>query len=82
MDLNQIGLVFGFVGSILLAISTRVGVISRGGSIIFDGLDPMAPSEDNARRVLRSHWRAKYFGPTGWSMLVASFLLQYLATMG
>ena len=67
--LNQAGLILGFAAAILLAFSSKVGVISKGGSIIFEGLDPMDPSEDNLKRVLSSHWRNRYFTPLGWGML-------------
>lgn len=80
--LNQIGLVLGFVGAVLLAFSNKVGVISKGGSTIFTGLDPMDPAEDNLRRVRSSHWRNRYFTPIGWAMLAASFLAQLVATWG
>jgi len=79
---NQIGLSLGFIGSLLLWCSSRVGVISKDGSIIFNGLDPMVPPEQNVKRVRRAHWRNRYFTPIGWCMLVSSFLLQLLATIG
>ena len=79
--LNQIGLVIGFIGAILLAFSNKVGVVSRDGCIIFNGLDPMNPAAENIERVQRSHWRNRFFTPAGWSMLSASFLLQFLATL-
>ena len=79
--LTQIGLVFGLIGAVLLACSNKVGVISKGGAVIFNGLDPMAPSESNLKRVLSSHWRNRYFTPTGWGMLAVSFLLQFIATL-
>lgn len=78
--LNQIALVLGFVGAILLAFSARVGVISKDGSVIFTGLDPMEPAERNVKRVRASHWRNRFFTPVGWFMLAASFLLQLAAT--
>ena len=78
---NQIGLLLGFVGALLLWFSPRVGVISKGGSVIFTGLDPMDPSELNLKRVRSSHWRNRYFTPIGWGMVVSSFLLQFIATI-
>jgi len=78
--LNQIGLVIGFLGSILLALSGKVGVISKEGSIIFTGLDPMDTAEDNIKRVRQSHWRNRIFTPVGWGMLAMSFFLQLIAT--
>ena len=80
--LNQIGLVFGLVGAILLACAGKVGVISKGGFTEFTGLDPMDPAEDNLRRVRSSHWRHRYFTPTGWTLLAISFLAQFVATLG
>ena len=79
--LNQIGLVIGFLGSILLAFSGKVGVISKNGTIAFTGLDPMNPAEDNVRHVKQSHWRNRFFTPVGWVLLSASFLLQFIATL-
>lgn len=78
--LNQIALVAGFIGAIFLAFSAKVGVISKNGNIIFNGLDPMEPGELNARRVKSSHWRNKYFTPIGWFLLAASFAVQLWAT--
>jgi hypothetical protein len=79
--LNQCGLVVGFIGAILLALSAKVGVLSRDGSIIFTGLDPMAPVEANAKRVQSSHWRHRFLTPIGWLMLASSFALQFAATL-
>ena len=79
--LNQIALVLGFGGTILLAFSSKVGVISKGGQIIFDGLDPMDPVEDNLKHVSRSHWRNRFFTPIGWFLVAASFFLQFVATV-
>lgn len=79
--LNQIGLILGFVGAIVLAFSGKVGVISKGGSAIFTSLDPMDPAEENLRRVRSSHWRNRYFTPIGWATLAASFLTQLVATL-
>ncbi len=78
--LNQVGLVIGFIGAALLAFSNKVGVISKGGSVIFTGLDPMDPAEDNVKRVKSSHWRNRYFTLVGWGMLAVSFLMQFVAT--
>ena len=41
VDLNQFGLITGFVGTVLLAYSAKVGVVSKSGSVIFTGLDPL-----------------------------------------
>ncbi len=79
--LTQIGLVIGFFGSILLAFSGKVGVISKNGSIVFTGLDPMNPAEDNVRHVKQSHWRNRLFTPVGWVLISVSFLLQLFATL-
>ena len=79
--LNQFGLVSGLVGAILLAFSAKVGVISKSGSIIFTGLDPMDPSEQNIQRVRSSHWRNYYFTRIGWLLVIASFLAQFVATL-
>ena len=79
-ELNQFALVIGFIGSILLAFSSKVGVISKGGSVIFEGLDPMDPAADNLKRVKSSHWRNKWFTPAGWGMLALSFFTQLVAT--
>lgn len=78
--LNQLALVIGFLGSIVLAFSNKVGVISQNGTVIFNGLDPMSPAEENLKRVKSSHWRNRYFTPIGWFMLASSFLLQLTAT--
>jgi len=80
--LNQTGLVIGFLGSILLAFSAKVGVISKNGSVIFDGLDPMDPAADNVKRVRSSHLRNRVLTPVGWIMLATSFFLQFIATLG
>lgn len=79
--LTHLGLLFGFIGSVLLAFSVRIGTISEGGQIIFHGLDPMRPIEDNNKKVLRSHWRNRYFTPIGWFLLAISFVLQFLGTL-
>jgi hypothetical protein len=79
--LNQIGLVLGFCGSLLLAVSAKVGVLGRDGAVIFTGLDPMAPPDENIRKVRASHWRNKYLSPTGWGLLMIAFLVQFLATL-
>lgn len=78
---NQVGLFLGLIGSVLLGFSSRVGVISKGGGVSFEGLDPMDSVEQNEKRVRRSHWRNRYLAPAGWCMLVGSFLLQFLATV-
>ena len=78
--LNQVGLILGLVGAILLALSGTVGVISNDASIIFTGLDPMEASDLNTKRVKASHWRNRIFTPIGWVMLAISFLLQLIAT--
>ncbi len=80
--LNQIGLVLGFLGAVLLAFSSKIGVISKGGAIVFSGLDPMDPVNKNLRVVRQSHWRHRYFTPIGWVMLALSFLAQFVATLG
>ena len=79
--LTQAGLVIGFAGAILLIFSNKTGVISKSGSVIFNGLDPMNPSEDNERSVRASRWRNSHFIPIGVSMLAISFLLQFIATL-
>lgn len=79
--LNQVGLALGFLGAVLLAFSSKVGVLSKGGSIVFTGLDPMDPSELNARKVKSSHWRNRVFTPVGWGMLALAFFLQLAATV-
>ena len=60
--------------------SARVGVLSKDGSVIFTGLDPMEPAERNVKHVRASHWRNRFFTPVGWFMLAASFLFQLAAT--
>lgn len=80
--LNQFGLIAGFIGAVLLAFSTKVGVISKNGSVIFTGLDPMDHPEDNLKRVRSSHWRNRYLTPVGWIMLAISFFVQFVATLG
>lgn len=78
---NQTGLVLGLVAAILLALPPKVGVKSIDGTIIFSGLDPMASTDGNVKRVLASHWRSKFLTPTGFVMLSFSFLLQFAATI-
>ena len=78
--LNQIGLVVGFAGAVLLAFSSKIGVISKNGTVIFSGLDPMESADLNLSRVRSSHWRSRVFTPVGWSMLSLSFLLQLAAS--
>jgi hypothetical protein len=80
--LNQAGLVLGFLGAILLSCAAKVGVVSRDGTVIFDGMDPMESSEVNRKRVRRSHWRNRWFTPIGWGLVAISFAAQYLATLG
>ena len=72
----------GFIGVVLVACSNKIGVISKGGSTIFTGLDPMDPAEDNLKRVRSSHWRNRYLMPIGWAFIAISFLLQFIATLG
>ena len=79
--LNQIGLVLGFVSAVLLWFSSPVGTISKDGTLIFVGLDPLELPERNAQRVRTSHWRNRNFTPFGWGTLAVSFLLQLLATV-
>ena len=79
--LSQAGLIAGFIGSVLLAFSGKVGVIGKDGTIYFYGLDYMENSEKNEKKVLRSHWRNKFFTPTGWTLLSLAFLLQFLSTI-
>jgi hypothetical protein len=78
--LNQVALVIGFFGAVLLAFSNKIGLISKDGSVIFTGLDPMDPAEDNVKRVKSSHWRNRYLTPVGWGMLAVSFLMQLVAS--
>jgi hypothetical protein len=78
---NQIGLFVGFLGALLLVFSGKVGVISKNGSIVFTGLDPMDQVEDNIKRVRQSHWRNRIFTPAGLGMLTVSFFLQLTATL-
>lgn len=80
-SLNQTGLVFGFFGTILIACSTKIGVISKNGSAIFFGLDPMDAAEVNVNKVRLSHWRNRFLRPLGWILLSISFLLQFIATL-
>jgi hypothetical protein len=79
--INQIGLVLGFLGSIILAFSGKVGVISKNGAIVFTGLDSINSAEANIRHVKQSHWRNRFFTPFGWGLLSASFFLQFFATV-
>ena len=79
--INQIGLVFGIIATIILAFATKVGVISRNGTVIFSGLDPMAPSDENEYRVVSSHKRHRLLQPIGWSFFALSFALQFAATL-
>ena len=79
--INQIGLVLGFLGSIILAFSGKVGVISKNGAIVFTGLDSINSAEANIRHVKQSHWRNRLFTPVGWVLISVSFLLQLFATL-
>jgi hypothetical protein len=79
--LNQIGLILGITGSIFLAFSAKIGVISEGGQIIFTGLDPMQSSEKNKKIVTNSHWRNRFFTPIGWTMLAFAFFAQFVSTL-
>ncbi len=78
--LTQAGLVAGIVGVIVLGFSNKTGVISKAGSVIFTGLDPMAPVENNIECVETSHWRNRHLAPVGWGLLGLSFFMQFLAT--
>ena len=78
--LNSLALIIGFLGSVVLAFSSKEGVISKNGTVIFNGLDPMSPVEENLNRVKSSHWRNRHLTPIGWFMLAGSFLLQLIAT--
>ena len=78
--LNQLGLACGIVAAILLALATKIGVVSKDGTTYFTGLDPMESAEKNFARVRASHWRNRYFTPAGWSLLAISFLTQFIAT--
>ena len=78
--INQIGLVSGFLGSIILVFSGKVGVVSKNLDIIFTGLDPMKSAEDNEKSVLQSHRRNRFCTPVGWGMLSVAFVLQLIAT--
>ncbi len=79
--LNQIGLVLGFVGSILLSFSNKVGVVTKDGRVRFEGLDDMDSVDKNLGIVERSHWRNRVFTPVGWVMIVLSFFIQLVATL-
>jgi len=79
--LDRIGLILGFFGAILLACSSRIGVISKNGSVIFNGLDPMESADKNVRCVRWSYWRNRYFTRIGWGMFAISFITQFLATL-
>lgn len=80
--LNQIGLILGLAGAILLTFSTKVGVLTKNGTVILHGLDPMDSPDLSAQRMLKSYWRNKFFTPAGWLILSLSFLLQFTATLG
>lgn len=78
--LNQTALILGFIGSIVLAFSNKVGVISKDGSVIFSGMDPMESAAKNLSLVEKSHRRSRVFTPIGWVLISLSFLLQFVAT--
>jgi len=78
--LNQVGLLCGIMGSILLAFSAKVGVISKSGQIIFSGLDPSDSTANNKNKVLSSHWKNKVLTPIGWGLIALAFMLQFIAT--
>lgn len=80
IPLTQIGLILGILGAIVLALSVKVGTISKDGQIIFNGLDPMLRAEQNKKKVLKAHWRNRYITPFGWFLLATSFDLQFIAT--
>lgn len=80
--ISQTALILSFLGSVLLAFSAKVGVISKNGKevrLIFNDLDPMISHEINAKRFLLSHWRNRLFIPIGWAMISLFFLLQFSA---
>ena len=79
--LIQSGLVCGFVGSVLLFYSTKVGVMMPDGRMRFEGLDDLAPVEENKSKVRSSHWRNKWFTPIGWLLIIAAFSLQFISTI-
>ncbi len=79
--LNQSGLLCGFLGTVLLFFAKAKGTIMADYRMRFDGLDDMAPVERNKKHVKRSHWRQKWFTPTGWILLSSSFLMQYIAAV-
>ena len=79
--LSQTGMVLGFLGSITLAFSVKIGVLGSNGTIIFTGLDPMEPAENNAAKVKAAHRRNRVCAPAGWSMLSLAFLFQFTATL-
>ncbi len=78
--LNQIGLVLGFFGSILLSFSYKVGMITEDGRVKMDGLDDMDSIEKNVIIVQNSHRRNRHFTPIGWGMICVSFFIQFIAT--
>lgn len=77
--LSQFGLLFGFVASILLFFSQKVGTIMADDRIRYDGLDDLAPADEKKRKVRSSHWRNKWFTPIGWILLSLAFLLQLIS---
>ena len=79
--LSQLGLILGIAGSVVLAFSTKVGTVSKDGQIIFNGLDPIRPTEENKKKVERSHKLNRYFTPIGWFLLATAFGLQFAATL-
>lgn len=81
LQLSQVALALGFIGSVLLTFSAKIGTISENGNIIFNGLDPMRPIEENTKKVMHSHWRNRYFTPIGWLFLATSFSLQFANTL-
>lgn len=81
VTLDRIGLILGLFGAIVLACSSRIGIISKNGSVIFNGLDPMEPADKNVRHVRWSYWRNRYFTRIGWGLFAISFVTQFLATL-
>ena len=79
--LNQLGLILGFLSALVLLAANKVGVVSKDGSLIFSGLDPMDDVDDNIKRVRDSHRRYRVLRPLGLILLALSFVIQFFATL-
>ena len=79
--IEVIGLTCGILGSLLLFLSTKVGVIMDDGRIRFDGMDDLSDVDERIRKVKASHLRNRLFVPAGWSLISLAFFLQLIGLL-